>query len=131
MAWFANSEARRVYDCEECKERGLERARNCKGEDDESRFMFQIRSIQRKGDKLKAFIYECPSSYVSEFSKIIWQRYNDVKIRKEFGFPNKEPSSLYFKAFQILAHASQDYEEHKRKQEDRAAKIKAKGLKRG
>jgi hypothetical protein len=96
-------------------------ARNCEGCNEKSGFSFQIGSIKLRSDAENSFIKVCPSCYVTSFSKLLWMKYQDQRLRKELGIKtdDKELTAIAFAAFRTFAIANQDYDEFDRKRKEK------------
>lgn len=125
MAWFIASKASQDYRCEACGE-DLQRARNCEGIYEYSGFNFQIGIPKSKDEIKESFIHECPVKYITDWSRLIWQRYQELKIQKELGMVIKPISHILFQACKVLMIAIQDYDDFERERNDKKSRTKGK-----
>ena len=99
--------ASKEFDCDNCSEK-LQKKRNCNNQyppsDDKRGFLFPIGTIRNEREKKEKTINECPTSYINEFSRAIWSKYMDCKVKKELGImiDIHEIKRLHFEAFQIF-----------------------------
>lgn len=118
MAWYASGGANQVYACENCTEE-LQKARNCENKYPENEFRFQTMQLKKKDDVAEGFIKECPTGYITQVSRLFWERYQHQKIKNELGIATFGIKALQFKAFTVFAHAIQDYDDNKSKKNKR------------
>lgn len=128
MAWFVSDKASHLYDCSHCLESQRE-ARNCGGHFAGSRYRYQIKQIKEKSDIEGAFIRECPVSYISGWTRLMWSKYQDTKIKNELGMECGEVSKVMFEAFKVFMVATQDRDEKDAKDREKKNKVnKGKGI---
>ena len=121
MAWFVLSGKSHTYNCESCPP-DYQEARNCGGEHG-TEFSFQI-GYDKHADSFnqRKFIKECPVSFLENASFLIWQRYQDHKLKKELGIVSDPPSKFLFEAFKVLTYSIDQHETYERDEQEKKNK---------
>lgn len=115
LAWYIASGANLLFNCDDC---AREKVRNCRGEHGTT-FKWQIKQVKTHADRETAFIDECPASYITNFSRALWQKYQDYKFKRELGIKTDDLPAIQFAACKTFMLAEQDYNDHKAKLEEK------------
>lgn len=93
----------------------MKEERNCDGKSSNESFRYQFKTFRNREEEQDSFIKECPQSYIFESSRLFWDQYQDVKVKKELGLIMGDIREISFQAFKNIMFASQDYDEYERK----------------
>ena len=133
MAWYVSTKASKVYACETCTDTDKEQ-RNCEGNfynaQGKHRFSFQVGDPQLGSAEThdEKFINECPTLYIQDFTRLLWGKYQDIKLKNEMGLPIGDIPNWHFKSFKVLALSLQEYDDWKSKKDKKKNKRSNAGL---
>ena len=106
--------ASKAFDCETCNE-SLQRSRNCKGmfpaKEGKKGFLFAIGTVKFDYEVEEKTINECPIGFITDFSRLLWAKYQEVKVKKELGIMSKvdELKKIHFEAFKVFMQTESEH----------------------